>query len=105
MWNWAIRRSMTMRCTCRSTPRTAPPTARILPNQYYAYELVHVDKTRVGGVVGGIDYVTAVMNNIDGISDKNIFHGLSSYDQELADEIRKRMFGFENIITIDDRSM
>lgn len=55
--------------------------------------------------MGGIDYVTAVMNNIDGISDKNIFHGLSSYDQELADEIRKRMFGFENIITIDDRSM
>ena len=55
--------------------------------------------------VGGIDYVADVMNNIDRTSEKNIFDGLSSYDQELADEIRKRMFVFEDIITMDDRSV
>ena len=38
-------------------------------------------------------------------SEKNIFDGLSDYDQELADEIRKRMFVFEDIITMDDRSV
>ena len=48
--------------------------------------------------VGGIDYV-------DRTSEKNIFDGLSAYDQELADEIRKRMFVFEDIITMDDRSV
>ena len=55
--------------------------------------------------VGGIDYVADVMNNIDRTSEKNIFDGLSAYDQELADEIRKRMFVFEDIITMDDRSV
>ena len=55
--------------------------------------------------VGGIDYVAAIMNNIDRASEKNIFDGLSERDQVLADEIRKRMFVFEDIITMDDRSV
>ena len=55
--------------------------------------------------VGGIDYVADVMNNLDRTSEKNIFDGLSEHDQELADEIRKRMFVFEDIITMDDRSI
>ena len=55
--------------------------------------------------VGGIDYVANVMNNLDRTSEKNIFEGLSSYDQDLADEIRKRMFVFEDIIAMDDRSV
>ena len=55
--------------------------------------------------VGGVDYVASVMNNLDRTSEKNIFDGLSGYDQELADEIRKRMFVFEDIITMDDRSV
>ncbi len=55
--------------------------------------------------VGGIDYVADVMNNLDRTSEKNIFDGLSDHDQELADEIRKRMFVFEDIVTMDDRSV
>ena len=55
--------------------------------------------------VGGIDYVADVMNNLDRTSEKNIFDGLSAYDQDLADEIRKRMFVFEDIVTMDDRSV
>lgn len=55
--------------------------------------------------VGGIDYVADVMNNLDRTSEKNIFDGLSDRDQELAEEIRKRMFVFEDIITMDDRSV
>ena len=55
--------------------------------------------------VGGIDYVADVMNNLDRSSEKNIFDGIATYDQELADEIRKRMFVFEDIITMDDRSV
>jgi flagellar motor switch protein FliG len=55
--------------------------------------------------VGGIDYVADVMNSLDRASEKNIFDGLSDYNQELADEIRKRMFVFEDIVTMDDRSV
>lgn len=55
--------------------------------------------------VGGIDYVANVMNNLDRASERNIFDGLSNYNQDLADEIRKRMFVFEDIVTMDDRSV
>ena len=55
--------------------------------------------------VGGIDYVASMMNNLDRSSEKSIFDGLSSYNPELADDIRKRMFVFEDIIAMDDRSV
>ncbi|MEY8317360.1 flagellar motor switch protein FliG [Oscillospiraceae bacterium 50-58] len=55
--------------------------------------------------VGGIDYVAGIMNNLDRSSEKSIFDGLSAHNAELADEIRKRMFVFEDIITMDDRSV
>lgn len=55
--------------------------------------------------VGGIDYVAGIMNNLDRSSEKSIFDGLIEHNAELADEIRKRMFVFEDIITMDDRSI
>ena len=55
--------------------------------------------------IGGIDYVANVMNNLDRASEKNIFDGLAIHNQDLADEIRKRMFVFEDIVTMDDRSV
>lgn len=55
--------------------------------------------------VGGIDYVADIMNNLDRSSERAIFEGLGKEDAELAEEIRKRMFVFEDIITMDDRSV
>ena len=55
--------------------------------------------------VGGVDFVASLMNNIDRTSEKSIFDGLSAYNQELADEIRKRMFVFEDLVGMDDRSV
>lgn len=55
--------------------------------------------------VGGIDYVASMMNNIDRASEKSIFDGLSEYNPELASDIRKRMFVFEDIVGMDDRSI
>ncbi|MGI5962430.1 MAG: flagellar motor switch protein FliG [Lawsonibacter sp.] len=55
--------------------------------------------------VGGVDYVAKIMNNLDRSSEKSIFDRLSERNANLADEIRKRMFVFEDIITMDDRSV
>ena len=55
--------------------------------------------------LGGIDYVAGIMNNLDRSSEKSIFDHLSVDNAELADEIRKRMFVFEDIVTMDDRSV
>lgn len=42
---------------------------------------------------------------MDRSSEKSIFDGLSARDAELAEEIRKRMFVFEDITTMDNRSI
>ena len=55
--------------------------------------------------VGGIDYVAGIMNNLDRSSEKAIFDRLGVENADLADEIRKRMFVFEDIVTMDDRSV
>ena len=55
--------------------------------------------------VGGVDYVAGVMNNLDRTSEKSIFDHLSEHNAELADEVRKRMFVFEDIVTMDERSV
>lgn len=55
--------------------------------------------------MGGIDFVASVMNNLDRASEKSVFDGLSVTNETLAQEIRQRMFVFEDIVTMDDRSI
>ena len=55
--------------------------------------------------LGGIDYVADIMNNLDRSSEKAIFDRLGVNNADLADEIRKRMFVFEDIVTLDDRAV
>ncbi len=54
---------------------------------------------------GGIDAVVDVLGMVDRITEKTIIDSLEEQEPELAEEIRKRMFVFEDIITLDDRSI
>ena len=47
--------------------------------------------------VGGIDTIVDIINSLDRASEKNILESLEVTDIELADEIRKRLFVFEDI--------
>lgn len=55
--------------------------------------------------IGGLDHIAAIMNNLERSSEKAIFDGLSETDETLAEEIRKRMFVFEDVVNMDDRSV
>lgn len=55
--------------------------------------------------VGGIDYIANVMNHMDRSNEKMIFDELGQKDAELTETIRKKMFVFEDIITMDNRSI
>ena len=55
--------------------------------------------------VGGIDYVADVMNHMDRGNEKYIFDELGKENGELADTIRKKMFVFEDIVSMDNRSI
>lgn len=54
---------------------------------------------------GGIDAVVDVLSMVDRSTEKTIIDSLEEQEPELAEEIRKRMFVFEDIITLDDRSI
>lgn len=54
---------------------------------------------------GGIDAAVDILNMVDRTTEKTIIDSLEEEAPELAEEIRKRMFVFEDIITLDDRSI
>ena len=55
--------------------------------------------------IGGIDYIADVMNHMDRANEKYIFDELGKSDEELAETIRKKMFVFEDIVSMDNRSI
>jgi len=55
--------------------------------------------------IGGIDYIADVMNYVDRGNEKYIFDELGKKDAELVDEIRKKMFVFEDIVGMDNMSI
>jgi len=56
-------------------------------------------------VVGGIESIVSILNGVDRSTEKSILEQLEMDNQELADEIKKRMFVFEDIITLDPRAI
>ena len=56
-------------------------------------------------IVGGVDSVVAILNTVDRGTEKHIMENLEIEEAELADEIRKKMFVFEDILMLDDRSI
>lgn len=54
---------------------------------------------------GGVEAVVEVLNGVDRATEKTILDALEAQDPELAEEIKKRMFVFEDIVTLDSRSI
>lgn len=55
--------------------------------------------------LGGVDYVADMMNHVDRSSERKIFEELGKRNPDLAQSIRDKMFVFENILDMDDRSV
>ncbi len=77
-------------------------------------EVEEAFRTRLGTIfspraelttAGGIDSVVELLRKVDLATEKAILEGLEDADPETANEIRKRMFVFENITLLDDRSI
>ncbi|MEW8957612.1 flagellar motor switch protein FliG [Neomoorella humiferrea] len=56
-------------------------------------------------VAGGVKSLVDILNRADRSTERTILEALEQDDPELADEIRKRMFVFEDILTLDDNSI
>ena len=54
---------------------------------------------------GGVDAVVNIINLVDRGTERNIIEAMEEQDPELAEEIKKRLFMFDDIIGLDDRSL
>ena len=55
--------------------------------------------------VGGVDPLVNIINRSDRPTERQIVEGLEGLDPQLADEVKSRMFMFEDIVGLDDRSV
>jgi flagellar motor switch protein FliG len=83
----------------RTYPEVIKEVELVLENKLS--NLVTQDYTTVGGVQSIVD----ILNSVDRGTEKYIMEDLEMSDPELAEEIKKRMFVFEDIITLDNVSI
>ena len=83
--------------------RTSPDVIKEVENilEQKLASLVSQDYT----IVGGVDSVVEVLNTVDRGTEKHIMETLEIEEPELADEIRKKMFVFEDILLLDDKAI
>ncbi len=62
---------------------------------------INQDSTSAGGIQATVE----VLNRVDRTTEKTIMESLEDTDPELAETIKKRMFVFEDIVILDDRSI
>jgi flagellar motor switch protein FliG len=55
--------------------------------------------------VGGVDPLVNIINRSDRSTERQIVDGLEALDAALAEEVKSRMFMFDDIVNLDDRSM
>lgn len=83
----------------RTSPDIIKDVERVLEKKISS--LVTEDFTAVGGIQAIVD----VLNSVDRGTEKFIMDTLEIEDTDLAEEIRKRMFVFEDILQLDNRSI
>jgi len=83
----------------RTSPDVIKEVERVLESKISS--LVNQDYT----IIGGVDSVVEILNTVDRGTEKHIMETLEVDEPELADEIRKKMFVFEDILLLDDRAI
>ncbi len=83
----------------RTSPDVIKEVEKVLERKLAS--LVNQDYT----IVGGVDSIVDILNTVDRGTEKHIIESLEIEEPELADEIRRKMFVFEDILSLDDKSI
>ncbi|MCF7928033.1 MAG: flagellar motor switch protein FliG [Spirochaetales bacterium] len=83
----------------RTSPETLREVERVLEKKLSS--LSSEDYTSAGGVGS----IVEILNLVDRSTEKSIIEALEEDDPELAEEIKKRMFVFEDIVMLDNRAI
>jgi flagellar motor switch protein FliG len=67
-------------------------------------ELISVESME-GQRLGGVETVAELLNNVDWSLEAAILEGVEEQSEDLAEEIRRLMFVFEDLLNVDDRGI
>ncbi len=83
----------------RTSPDVIKEVEKVLESKLSS--LINQDYT----IIGGVDAVVDILNTVDRGTEKHIMETLEIEEPELADEIRKKMFVFEDVLLLEDRAI
>ena len=84
--------------------RTSPDVVKQV-EQMLERKLSSVLQPTEMSTVGGLQPLVDIINRADRSTERLILEGLEGRDRELAEEVRSRMFMFEDIISLDDKAV
>ena len=61
------------------------------------------NKTSETRKAGGVDRLAEILNQADAVSGESILNDIEESDPDLADQIKQKMFVFEDLILVDDK--
>ncbi len=80
-------------------PEIVAEIDRVLEEELFSVEMSDATK------VGGAEKVAEILNNVDRTLEDTLLENIEASSEELAEEIRKLMFKFEDLLGVDDRAI
>lgn len=86
----------------RISPEVVSEIAEVLEHKFSV--LLQIGGSS-GFVIGGVSALVNILNNTDRGAEKQILAELEAADPELAEEIRNQLFVFDDVASLDDRTL
>ncbi len=80
-------------------PEIVAEIDRVLEEELFSVEMSDAKK------VGGAERVAAILNSVDRALEDSLMEKIEESSEELAEEIRKLMFKFEDLLSVDDSAI
>ena len=81
------------------SPEIVAEIDRVLEEELFSVEMSDATK------VGGAEKVAEILNNLERTLEENLLEQIEDASQDLAEEIRKLMFKFEDLLNVDDSAI
>lgn len=82
-----------------TSPDVVSSIERMLENKLSSTTMIDMTS------VGGLDAIVQIINDVDRATERSIMESLEISDPQLAEEIKKKMFVFEDIVMLDGRAI
>jgi len=85
--------------------RISPDVVKVVETGLQSKLSLVLPRQQQGESIGGIDFLVQLLNQVDRTTEKALMQELSAENPELAEQVQARMFVFEDLTLLDNRSL